>query len=665
MGALRRPLAAVMATALAAGVAVLGAAPAVAAPEGTISNQASSVGGKLTLVFGADGLAPGVTIAPNSVAVTLAGQKVVSKATPLTDATEAPIRRSMLVIDVSGSMRQSTSDGATRIDAARVAAAAYLAAVPADVQVGLITFEDTPVVVVPPTTDRAPVAQAIAALAATNGNTALFDAVSLANKTLGPVGVRNQLVLADGADSTSSTLAAAVASVKASGSIFDAVALSDKPADAASLTAMAKAGNGQVVKTTEATTLTETFRAVAAAQATELLVEVDVPAALTGKSQPITVTATAGSAPVSADTVTPILAAVATPTADPTELYGPQAVAPYSPGFTDRPWVLPVAVLAIGIALFVILAVALLATDRDAQTKGRVRRRLSRYSLSSRTESPSTTTSTALGESAVARSAVELAGRVVQRRDIDTGLGTKLEAAGVPLRPAEWMLIHIGITVGLALVVTLLTGFRPLPTILALAIGFALPYAYLSIKEGRRMARFSEQLPGTLQLLSGSLAAGYSLLQAIDTVVRESDGPMAAELNRAIVEARLGVQVEDALETTARRMNSVDFAWVVMAIRTQRDVGGNLSEVLNNVAATMRERERLRRQVDVLSAEGRLSAIILGALPVLFVTYLVLVRPEYIGLLVTTPLGIIMIVVGLTLMLAGAFWMRKVIKVEV
>ena len=90
---------------------------------------------------------------------------------------------------------------------------------------------------------------------------------------------------------------------------------------------------------------------------------------------------------------------------------------------------------------------------------------------------------------------------------------------------------------------------------------------------------------------------------------------MATELNRAIVEARLGVPMEDALDTVARRMNCVDFEWVVMAIRIQRDVGGNLAEVLTNVAATMRERERLRRQVDVLSAEGRLSAIILGALP--------------------------------------------------
>jgi len=112
-------------------------------------------------------------------------------------------------------------------------------------------------------------------------------------------------------------------------------------------------------------------------------------------------------------------------------------------------------------------------------------------------------------------------------------------------------------------------------------------------------------------------------------------------------------------------MQSKDFAWVVMALRINRDVGGNLSEVLTNVAATMRERERLRRQVQALSAEGRLSAVILGALPLLFVVYLILVRPEYIGVLVTNPLGIVLIVVGVILLIAGAFWLRKVVAVEV
>ena len=104
---------------------------------------------------------------------------------------------------------------------------------------------------------------------------------------------------------------------------------------------------------------------------------------------------------------------------------------------------------------------------------------------------------------------------------------------------------------------------------------------------------------------------------------------------------------------------------MVMAIRIQREVGGNLAEVLTQVAATMRERERLRRQVEVLSAEGRLSAVVLGGLPVVFIVYLVLVRPEYIGLLVSTPLGILMIIMGVTLLAVGTLWLRKVVKVEV
>ena len=127
----------------------------------------------------------------------------------------------------------------------------------------------------------------------------------------------------------------------------------------------------------------------------------------------------------------------------------------------------------------------------------------------------------------------------------------------------------------------------------------------------------------------------------------------------------LGVPIEDALETVGKRMDSVDFAWVVMAIRIQRDVGGNLAEVLTGVAATMRERERLRRQVQVLSAEGRLSAVILGAMPILFAAYLSVAQPQYVGLLVTTPIGIMMIVVGVILLIAGAFWLRKVVTVEV
>ena len=140
---------------------------------------------------------------------------------------------------------------------------------------------------------------------------------------------------------------------------------------------------------------------------------------------------------------------------------------------------------------------------------------------------------------------------------------------------------------------------------------------------------------------------------------------MSVEFNRALVESRLGMPVEDALEGIGRRMSSQDFSWVVMAVRIQRDVGGNLAELLTTVAGTLRERERLRRQVKVLSAEGRLSGWILGGLPVVFFLYLAIANPSYLHPLWSTPLGIAMLLLAMILLAVGAFWLTRVIKVEV
>jgi tight adherence protein B len=188
---------------------------------------------------------------------------------------------------------------------------------------------------------------------------------------------------------------------------------------------------------------------------------------------------------------------------------------------------------------------------------------------------------------------------------------------------------------------------------------------FVVIREGRREAAFLAQLPDTLQLIAGSLQAGYSLPQAIDTVVREGQAPMSVEFNRAMVESRLGMPVDDALERIGERMKSSDFSWVVMAIRIQRDVGGNLAELLLTVAETLRERERLRRQIKALSAEGRLSGWILGALPVVFGFYLLVASPAYLAPLWSTPLGIAMVVLAVVLLAVGGFWMSRVVKVEV
>jgi tight adherence protein B len=223
----------------------------------------------------------------------------------------------------------------------------------------------------------------------------------------------------------------------------------------------------------------------------------------------------------------------------------------------------------------------------------------------------------------------------------------------------------VGIAIGLGFLFLLLSGGGFLATLVGLIAGVLLPFTYLVIKESRRSGAFLAQLPDTLQLLAGSLSAGYSLPQAVDTVVREGGQPIAGEFQKAIIESRLGVPIEDALDGIAERMRSKDFAWIVMAVRIQREVGGNLAQVLSTVSQTLRERERLRRQVKVLSAEGRLSAWILGLLPIVFAIYLLLVRRNYIRPMYTTAMGYVMLVVWAILAVIGVLWLRRAVKVEV
>jgi len=261
--------------------------------------------------------------------------------------------------------------------------------------------------------------------------------------------------------------------------------------------------------------------------------------------------------------------------------------------------------------------------------------------------------------------ALGIADEIVKQRGIEESLTRRLDAGGIPLRASEWLILHIGFAIIFPLLVMLITNINPALTITAVFLGIVGPLGYLAVKETMRTRKFLAQLPDTLQLLAGSLSAGYSLPQAVDAVVRQGTPPMADELRKALVEARLGAPIEDALDDVADRMRSKDFHWVVMAIRIQRQVGGNLAEVLATTAATMRERERLRRQVQVLSAEGRLSAYVLFGLPITFALYLLSTRPDYLKPLVTDPIGWILLAGMAILLTVGGLWMRKVVTVEV
>src|SRR5439155_7848097 len=195
--------------------------------------------------------------------------------------------------------------------------------------------------------------------------------------------------------------------------------------------------------------------------------------------------------------------------------------------------------------------------------------------------------------------------------------------------------------------------------------GWALPGLYRMWKARRKSRRFADLLPETLQLAVSALRSGFSLPQAIDALVREGPDPVAGEFGRAVAEIRLGGELEDALERCAARNDSRDLAWLVMAIRIQREVGGNLSEVLETAVDTMRERGRVARHVHALSAEGRMSAYVLVGLPVVLGAYMFLVRREYVRPLHSTTLGLIMLAGAVIMLGLGSFWMSRVIKVEV
>ena len=196
------------------------------------------------------------------------------------------------------------------------------------------------------------------------------------------------------------------------------------------------------------------------------------------------------------------------------------------------------------------------------------------------------------------------------------------------------------------------------------ALAAATPRTILNVLTERRRRRFADQLEGTLQIIAGSLRAGYGLTQAISTVAAESPEPTASEFNRVVVENRLGRSIEDSLGGMVRRMEDEDLGWVVEAIEIQHEVGGDLAEVLDTVMTTIRDRNQIKRQVHALSAEGRISAYILISLPFVIAGFIAAISPDYLADLTGTGLGRIMLGIAAVMMVAGAAWIRRIIRID-
>jgi tight adherence protein B len=649
---------------LVAAIATVSLTPSAFAADAPLARieHVSVDAGRITVVMSAVGLAPNQTVDLSKSTLTVGDTPVHPDVAAAADS-PVPVERTVIVaMDISGSMSGAPLAGA------KAAIHSFVSTVPPDVKVGLVAFGDKARLVTPPSTNRSTLLAAADGLVS-KGETALYDGVLLAVASAGRTGSRTVVVLSDGADTVSTHKAADVDSHLSRDILVDTVPFATTDAQTSTLKKWSVLTGGRSIAAQNAQQLATAFAAAAADARNQFVMTADVPESVAGTSANVTATVLVDSSTLSASIVASFPAAAPMPsvTSDPATstapaVVGPAAIAERLPRFS------PTTVLYAGLGglflAFIIVFAFAMGIGRSSDVSNRVEKHMAAYSLTGRRSRRRQEVSH-FGDSAVARSAVELADRVATSRGWDASLRRRLDAAGLPLRPGEWVILHLGVTFAAGLLLFALSGAKPLPAAIGLVGGVLLPGAYLSIKESRRKTRFAEQLPEMLQLVSGSLSAGFSLPQAFDTAAREGDPPMAAELNRALVQARLGMPLEDALEAIGERMQSNDFAWVVMAIRIQRDVGGNLAEVLTTVAETLRERERLRRQVQVLSAEGKLSGYILFALPLVMALYMIVVRPTYIGVLWHSPIGIGLVVIGVALQAAGAFWMKKVTTVEV
>lgn len=622
--------------------------------EGSIDHT-ENADGKLQILYSIPELTEGAEPDLASVEVTVDGKPLRARATSATD-TELVKRTTVMAIDISNSMRGD------RFVQAKTAAKAFLEAAPADVYIGIVAFAGSVDVIQQPTLNHESAAALVDDLSLSR-ETRLNDGVIAAARTAGTEGQRSLLVLSDGRDTSQTPLADVIETIFSAGVRVDVVALGKAAQANPPLAAMAEEGGGTVIKAEDPHALTALFSDEAAALARQVLITADIPesAVIAGEgSLAVSLSADgetySDNAFVSFEEEKP-----RAPRSSPPEpVSAPSLLASFE--------ALLIGLGALGVGLLVVLVGVLGAIGaRDEEsledkiavyTKAGSKAR--RAAAHARHGSP-TDPSKGVTGSAVSITEKALAGN----SGLEAALASRLEGAALSFRPAEWLLLHAGIAIGAALLGFLVSSGNGLVVVAFFLVGAVFPWLFLSLRKSRRLKAFNAQLAETLQLIAGSLSAGLSLAQSLDTVVREGNDPIASEFKRALIEARLGVAVETSLDSIAKRMESADFEWVVMAIRIQREVGGNLAELLLKVAGTMRERDYLRRQVKTLSAEGRMSAWILGGLPPAMLAYMLLTNPAYLNPLISRPIGWLMLGAMVVLMLIGGFWMSKVVKVDV
>jgi tight adherence protein B len=546
----------------------------------------------------------------------------------------------VLLIDTSGSM------GGAPITAARQAASTFVSGLPQDVRVAVMTFDSEVRVVSGSDASREEQLAAIDTIEA-GGRTSLYDSVLAGLDSLSPAspdgGGRAIILLSDGEDNESAaTLQDAAERLAEADVDFKAVAYGTAWSDIEGLDTLAEAADGTLTDETDPASLVGLYEQFASTLVNRYALRYE-----SESSGPTDLVVRLNHG----ERVTSVSREVVLP--PPSDEQAPPEVEPDAAVPTSRVEVsgLSSAALAVGAALWF---AALAAVALIVLWPGRVRAQLA--GITQRRTPQRGLTELASRASIIAEEGLE-------RRGYRRGLSAALERAGIDLRPGEFVVLAASAGVEGFALGFLLRGFLA-GLLLAFGAGLGARFAVSALAD-RRQARFADQLGDTLQLLSGSLRAGYGLMQAVDSVAREADAPASEEFGRLVVETRLGRDMTDALTAMAERMESPDFEWVTQAIQIHREVGGDLAEVLDTVGETIRERNKLRRQVKALTAEGRMSAWVLLALPFGVALLMYFLNRPYISELWSNGLlGYLLMGTAGVMMTAGVIWMTKLVKIE-
>ncbi len=592
---------------------------------------------------------------PAQLAVTVDGQ-------PVSNLEVAPLGESsvpvgvVLVIDTSGSM-----EGAP-IESAKAAAKSFVDQKRPEDSIAIVTFADTATVLTPFTTNANDLNARIDSIAAA-GETAFNDGVILGLAQFDTISadnvLQNMIVMTDGEDTVSTATAEeAIAAVEASDARVFGVALESPDFNPDAVAAIAAAGDGLFLSTPDPAQLSALYGQIGREINNTLVARFVSPVSAPGEAE----FAVAYPGGLSSTVTFPVSGYATTTTTAPTTT---TTAVPVTGDVVEATSPLAISSLALiaaaGIGLTAFLFIIILFGRDDDQGGGRFAKRLQAYGRKARPNEEEK--KPFLQRIPLLNRFSQAAEEEVRKRGLLSGVNAALEQANIPMTPGEAILAMFGLAavggVFMAIFNSALAGLITFGLLLLLFV-FLVNWA-----GNRERKRFEKQLPDTLTLLSTSLRAGYSLLQAIEAVAQEAPDPTAREFSRAVVESRLGRSVPDALEGIVHRTQSKDFEWATMAIEIQREVGGNLAEVLQTVADTMLARNRLKGEIKALTAEGRISAIVLGSLPFALGLFLWFNNREYLQPLLDETMGRVAIVAGLVLMGGGILWLRKIVNIEV